>query len=169
MWLVLSTIVGLFMAVTMIFVRLRASKKPASVRKIILPPIFMSTGAFMFVFPIFRVSWMQVLESLSVGALFSIFLIWTSRFEVRQREIFLIPSKAFIFVLAGLLILRISFKLIFSQVLPLGELSGMFFLLAFGMIATWRIAMLIKFLKLKDGVDQTITMEKAAVTKNGLF
>lgn len=169
MWVILSTIVGLFMAVTMIFVRLRASKKPATIRKIILPPIFMSTGAFMFIFPVFRVTWMQVLEAVTVGAIFSILLIWTSRFEVRQKEIYLIPSKAFVFVLAGLLIIRVSFKLIFSQTLPVGEISGMFFLLAFGMIVTWRIAMLVKFLKIKNGVDQTIAIEKAAVTKNGLF
>lgn len=169
MWVILSTIVGLFMAVTMIFVRLRASKRPASMKRIILPPIFMSTGALMFLFPVFRVTWLQVIEALAVGALFSIFLIWTSKFEVRKDAIYLIPSKAFIFILAGLLIVRISFKLIFSQTLPFGEISGMFFLLAFGMIATWRIAMLIKYTKLKTGLDQKLSMEKAAVLKNEMF
>lgn len=169
MLIILSTIAGLFMAVAMIFVRLRASKKPASVKKIILPPLFMSTGAFMFLFPVFRVTWMQVFEAISVGALFSIFLIWTSRFEVREKEIYLIPSKAFAGVLAGLLVVRIAFKLLFSHTLEVGEISGMFFLLAFGMIATWRIAMLIKFKKIKNTLDKTVTLEKAAVSKNGMF
>ncbi|HLR72465.1 MAG TPA: CcdC protein domain-containing protein, partial [Pseudogracilibacillus sp.] len=62
------------MATTMILVRLRASKKPTSVKKIILPPIFMSSGALMFLSPMFRLSWIEVGEAVVVGLLFSILL-----------------------------------------------------------------------------------------------
>lgn len=152
-WLIASTVAAAFMATAMIFVRLRAARKPASVKKIILPPFFMSTGALMFVLPIFRVEWTQVLEAVSIGALFSIFLIRTSKFEVRDGDIYLKPSKSFIMILFGLLAVRIIFKLIVGQHVSLGETSGMFFLLAFGMIITWRLAMLKQYLSLEKKIQ----------------
>ncbi|WP_077326448.1 CcdC family protein [Virgibacillus siamensis] len=148
-WIIASTVVAAFMAITMIFVRLKAAKKPASVKKIILPPLFMSTGALMFVFPEFRVGWYQVLEAFSVGIIFSVFLIKTSKFEIRDNDIYLIPSKSFVFILFGLLAIRIIMKLMIGGTISLGETSGMFFLLAFGMILTWRLAMLYKYKKLE--------------------
>ncbi|WP_226579018.1 CcdC family protein [Halobacillus litoralis] len=152
-WLIVSTIAAAFMATGMIFVRLRASRQPASVKKIILPPLFMSTGALMFVFPIFRVQWSQVLEAVLIGVLFSIFLIRTSKLEVRGGDIYLKPSKSFIVILFGLLLVRIIFKLIIGQHVPFGETSGMFFLLAFGMIVTWRLAMLKQYLALEKQIE----------------
>lgn len=148
-WLIASTVVACFMAVTMIFIRLKASKQPASVKKIILPPLFMSTGALMFVFPEFQVKWVQVVEAFSVGVIFSFFLIKSSKFEIKNQAIYLIPSKSFIFILFGLLLVRIIMKLAIGATISFGETSGMFFLLAFGMIVTWRIAMLYKFKKLE--------------------
>lgn len=154
-WIIASTVVAAFMAVTMIFVRLKASKKPASVKKIILPPLFMSTGAFMFLFPMFQVGWMQVVEAVCVGIIFSLFLIKTSTFEIRDHNIYLIPSKSFIFILFGLLLIRIIMKLAIGSTISLGETSGMFFLLAFGMIVSWRLAMLYKFKRLERQLTQT--------------
>lgn len=155
-WAVASTVVAMFMAITMIFYRLKVAEKPASVKKIILPPLFMSTGALMFLFPIFQVSWLQAIEALAVGMFFSIFLIKTSKFEIRNQNIYLIPSKAFAFILFGLLGIRIIAKLILNSQISLGETSGMFFLLAFGMIATWRLAMLYKFKKLETKFENDI-------------
>ncbi|QKY69115.1 CcdC family protein [Lentibacillus sp. CBA3610] len=152
-WLVVSTIVATFMAITMIFIRLKASQKPASVKKIILPPLFMSTGAFMFLFPIFRVDMLQVMEAVLVGIIFSAFLIKTSKFEIKGSDIYLIPSKAFIFILFGLLFIRVIIKLAIGASISFGEMSGMFFLLAFGMIVSWRLAMLYKFKKLEKELE----------------
>ncbi|MFC4557228.1 CcdC family protein [Virgibacillus kekensis] len=154
-WIVASTVVAAFMAVAMIFVRLRASKRPASAKKIILPPMFMSTGALMFIFPVFQVDWSQVIEAVLVGMFFSIFLIRTSRFEIRDKAIYLIPSKSFILILFGLLIARILLKLAIGSRISFGETSGMFFLLALGMIVTWRLAMLYKFKKLEKKLEYT--------------
>ncbi|MDY0405790.1 cytochrome c biogenesis protein CcdC [Virgibacillus sp. 179-BFC.A HS] len=151
-WIVGSTFVFVFMATTMIFVRMKAAKKPASVKKIILPPIFMSTGSLMFLFPQFHVSLAEVAEAIIVGMIFSIFLIKTSNFEVRNQDIYLIPSKAFVFILVGLLIVRTVAKLVMGKSVSIGETSGMFFLLALGMIVTWRLAMLYKFKKLEKKV-----------------
>ncbi|ASK63437.1 hypothetical protein CFK37_15375 [Virgibacillus phasianinus] len=148
-WIIMSTLGAGCMAGFMIFVRMKSAKKPASVKKIILPPIFMSTGALMFVFPEFRIGLSQVLEALLVGVVFSILLIIGSKFEIKENDIYLIPSKSFIFILIGLLLLRIVLKLAVSGSISLYETSGMFFLLAFGMIITWRIAMLIKYKRLE--------------------
>jgi membrane protein CcdC involved in cytochrome C biogenesis len=148
-WIIATTVLAFFMASFMIVVRLKASRRPASVKSIILPPLFMSTGAAMFFFPQFQLHWPQVVEAIIVGVVFSIFLIKYSKFEIRDEEIYLIPSKAFIFILFGLLFVRIILKLIIGSKVSLGETSGMFFLLAFGMIVSWRLAMLYKYKQLE--------------------
>ncbi|PFK47128.1 hypothetical protein COI93_02335 [Bacillus cereus] len=145
---VLSSIIALCMAVGMMFLRLKSAKKPVTLKKIILPPIFMSTGASMYFLPEFRLTTPEILEAVIVGLFFSIFLIKTSKFEIRGKDIYLIPSKAFIVILVGLLVVRIAFKSYLSQSIDLGQLSGMFFLLAFAMIISWRIGMYRSFIKL---------------------
>lgn len=151
--LLLVTSVGaIFMAVFVMFVRLRLQKKPINEKKIIIPPIAMSTGALMFIFEEFRVAPIQILEASALGIVFSSLLIATSKFEVRDQDIYMKRSKAFIFILVGLLILRIILKLIFSNSLDVGELGGMFFILAWSMIIPWRLAMLVQFKKLKKAV-----------------
>lgn len=132
-----------------IIVRSKAAKRPASVKKIVLPPIFMSTGALMFIFEEFRVTPLQIVEAIIVGMLFSIILIRTTNFEIRDEAIFMKRSKAFALILFGLLIVRLVGKLMLSSTIDIGELGGMFWILAFGMIVPWRIAMLIKFNKLE--------------------
>jgi membrane protein CcdC involved in cytochrome C biogenesis len=155
-YVLLSTIGAIGMGTLAMFVRMKAAKKPASARKIILPPIFMSTGALMFLFPMFRVSLLQVMEALAIGMLFSILLIRTSKFEIRDRDIYLKRSKAFIYILAGLLAVRIIAKLVLSATLDVGELGGMFWILAFGMIVPWRIAMYFEYKKLHRELHEPV-------------
>lgn len=145
---VISSIGAAFMAVMVMVVRLKAAKKPASAKKIILPPVFMSSGALMFLFPMFHVSFAEVVEAALVGMVFSIFLIKTSTFEIRENDIYLKRSKAFVFILIGLLVIRIIMKSYLSSSIDVGELSGMFWILAFGMIVPWRIAMYVNYRKL---------------------
>ncbi|MFB1081003.1 CcdC family protein [Jeotgalibacillus sp. JSM ZJ347] len=147
----LSTIAAVIMGTAVFIVRLKAAKKPVTARKIFLPPIFMSTGALMFIFPYFRVTPLEAVEAMVVGALFSIVLIRTSKFEQREDGIYLKASKAFPFILIGLLILRIIMKLALSTTIELGTLSGMFWILAFGMIVPWRSAMLLQYRRMEKG------------------
>jgi len=149
-----STLLALFMGTLAVIVRSKAAKRPASIKKIILPPLFMSTGALMFIFEEFRVPFTQVLEALGVGMLFSLILIRTTNFEIRENGIFMKRSKAFVFILFGLLIIRLVGKLVLSSTIDIGELGGMFWILAFGMIVPWRIVMLVKFnrLEIEKGV-----------------
>ena len=148
LWIV-TTVGALVMGIFVLVIRLRAQKKPVTAKKIIIPPIAMSTGALMFIFEQFRVEPIQIAEAALIGALFSIVLIATSKFEMREGTIFMKQSKAFPFILVGLLIARIVMKLVFSNSLDIGELGGMFYIVAFSMILPWRLAMLVKFKKLE--------------------
>lgn len=146
-----STLIFLGMGTMALIVRQKAAKRPITAKKIILPPLFMATGFWMFIFEEFRVPWMQVLEAFSVGVLFSLFLTKTTHFKKRGGEIYVQPSKAFIFILVGLLIVRVIAKMVLSSSIDVGELGGMFFILAFGMIVSWRIGMYIKYQQLVKG------------------
>src|SRR5699024_1902319 len=132
-----STIIALFMATTMIFVRSKAAKKPTSVKRIILPPIFMSSGACKYLFPDFRLTLLEIAEV---------------RLEVSGNDIYLIPSKAFIFILIGLLVIRMIIKTIVGSFISFGTTSGMFYLLALVMIVSWRLAMVRKYIQLKRSI-----------------
>lgn len=153
--LYLSLIIPAIMAIIVIFIRMKATKYPVTKKKIILPPIFMSTGSLMYIFPYFRISLLQVLEALGVGILLSIFLIVTTKFEINQNEIYLKRSKAFPIILFSLLIVRIGLKLYLTQTIDVGELGGMFWVLAFGMIVPWRIAMYFQYVKLEKRIQAT--------------
>ncbi|WP_420038599.1 CcdC family protein [Parageobacillus thermoglucosidasius] len=144
-----SSIIAVFMALLILFVRMKASKKPTNAKKIILPPIFMSTGALMFIDPVFRVTKGELIEAVVLGLFFSIFLIKTSKFEIKNGAIYLKRSKAFIFILVGLLAIRIGLKSYLGRTIDYRQLSGMFYLLAFSMIVPWRIAMYVMYKKLE--------------------
>src|SRR5699024_2463412 len=147
--IVVSTVVAIGMATLMIFVRMKAAERPTSVKRIIIPPLMMSTGCFMFIFPEFRLSAIQTIEAVTVGIIFSILLIKSSTMRIEKGHIYLSPSKYFIFILFGLLGLRVIFKLIIGSYISFGETSGMFFILALAMIFTWRLSMLIQFKRLE--------------------
>ncbi|MCF6137220.1 CcdC family protein [Pseudalkalibacillus berkeleyi] len=149
MWVVGSTILAMIMGSIALMIRMRAARKPATTKKIILPPIFMSTGFLMFLYPPTRVEWSEALEAFTVGAIFSLLLIRTSSFEQKSDAIYLKRSKAFAFILIGLLLFRIVLKIFLGQQISIEETSGLFFILAFGMIAPWRIAMYFKFKRLQ--------------------
>lgn len=104
----------------------------------------------MFIVPYFRVTGMELLEAIGVGMLFSILLIKTSKFEIKEGQIYLKRSKAFVGILIGLLIIRIVGKSLLSQTIDVGQLSGMFFLLAFAMIVPWRISMYRQFRRMEN-------------------
>ncbi|MBS2969103.1 DUF1453 family protein [Metabacillus sp. KIGAM252] len=151
--IIISTILAVVMGTIVLVIRMRASRKPASAKKIILPPLFMSTGALMFIFPFFHVTVAEFWEAILAGMFFSIFLIKTSKFEIRDNEIYLKRSKAFAFILIGLLALRVVLKSFLSLSIDVGALSGMFWLLAFGMIVPWRIAMYMSYKKIQNQIN----------------
>lgn len=144
-----STIGAAVMALMVIGIRLRAAKKPTSVKKIIIPPIGMSTGFLMFLSPQTHVPPLYALIALLVGFLFSYPLIHTSKFEVVNGDIFLKRSKSFPLILLGLLAIRLLLHNYVEQYISLSQTGAVFFILAFGMILPWRVAMYLRYLKLK--------------------
>jgi len=148
------------MAFLILFVRMKAAKKPTNAKKIILPPLFMSTGSLMFLDPLFRVTRAELLEAIVLGAFFSIFLIKTSKFEIRDNHIYLKRSKAFVWILVGLIIIRLALKSYLGRTIDYHQLSGMFYLLAFAMIVPWRVAMYVSYKRLERQLkyDPTIRL-----------
>ena len=71
---VLSSIVAVCMAVGAMFIRLKAAKKPATLKKLYFHH-FYEHGALMYVFPEFRLTPAEMLEAIGVGLFFSIFLL----------------------------------------------------------------------------------------------
>lgn len=81
----LSSVIAFCMTVGVMFLRFKAAKKPVTKKKIILPPIFMSTGAMMYFLPEFRLTSLEIVEAISIGLIFSIFLIKTTKFEIKAN------------------------------------------------------------------------------------
>ena len=154
LYLIFSIAFAFLMGIAVIIIRMKAQKFPVNEKKIILPPFFMATGALMYVVPYFRLTGMEILESIILGVIFSSVLIWTSKFEVQGSEIYMKRSKAFPIILISLLVIRTVIKIFVSNTIDPGQLAGMFFLLAFSMIVPLRLAMLYRFKKLQKQIIQ---------------
>lgn len=144
----LGILVPLIMATLVIFVRMRRQNKPVSAKSIILPPLFMATGFAMFFLPEAATPPMYDFTAFLVGMVFSVPLILTSRFEIVGQDVYLKRSKAFFVILMGLLVIRLIIKLIINDSFTPLQTGGLFFLLAFGMLVPWRIAMLYMYRQL---------------------
>ncbi|EUJ32827.1 hypothetical protein MFLO_06029 [Listeria floridensis FSL S10-1187] len=155
MSLLVSILITLLFGTMIIVIRMKASKRPASIKGIILPPIMMSTGALMFVVPYFRVSGIDILEAVAMGLVFSLILIWTTRFEIKNEEVYIKRTKSFPIILMTLLLIRILLKYLISGSVEVGELAGMFWIMAFAMIVPWRIAMYFQYRAVERGLSRS--------------
>lgn len=151
--LVVVTLLG---AAVMIAWRMRETSTPVSLRKIVAPPLGMSTGFLMFLAPAARVSWAYAGAAFAAGALvLSIPLARTSRL-VRSGDVILMQrSRAFLWILLGLVAVRFVARAYVERVLTPFQTGGIFFILAFGMIVRWRAAMLLAYLRLREGTPST--------------
>ena len=148
----LTLMIPLIGGIMVIFLRLRASGKPTNLRKIIIPPIGMSTGFMMFVAPETRIPWSWGFAAFLAGAvLFSYPLIRSTRLELLDGVVYLQRSKAFLWIIIGMLAVRIALHDWVERHITVVQTGAVFYLLAFGMILVWRIAMLQAFVKLRSG------------------
>lgn len=138
----LGLLLPIAMAAFVIILRMKRAKRPVTAKSIILPPFFMATGFAMFLFPGTTTTPVIDLTAFLIGIVLSVPLIMTSRFEVVGEDIYLKPSRALFFILGGLLVIRVIIKLVINDSFTPLQTAGLFFLLAFGMLATWRGAML---------------------------
>ncbi|MEW4371190.1 CcdC family protein [Paenibacillus kandeliae] len=146
-----STVGLIVIALTAILVRSRTNHRPVNAKKILIPPLGMSTGFFMFVVPDFRVSWLWALGAFLAGwLLFSYPLIRGTRFEHNGTDIVVQRSKSFLFILLGLLMIRLLLHRFIEQYISIPQTAGVFFILAFGTLLHWRLDMYRKYRKLHE-------------------
>lgn len=142
------------MALLVMRLRVKAAEKPATLKKIVMPPIGMSTGFLMFVFPFMRIDLWAALIAFAAGLLMSVPLIRASRFEVRDGDVYLQRSKAFLPVLLGLFVLRFGLHEYVERYVTLAQTGSIFFVLAYGMIAPWRLAMMVGYQKVRGTLTE---------------
>lgn len=145
-----SVIVSALAGLTLIILRIRAGKQPTSLRKIVMPPLGMATGFIMFAFSATHIPWVWGLSAFLTGMLIFAFpLIVTTRLERVESEIYVRRSKAFIFIMLTLFIIRLSLHGVVEKYMSIPQTGAIFYLLAFGMIIPWRLAMISDFMRLK--------------------
>lgn len=153
---IVAPIAACIMALIAIFVRIKAADKPTNAKKILIPPLGMSTGFLMFLYPPVHIPWSWAIASFLIGALFlSIPLIQTSKFELIDGQVYLKRSKAFIIILFVLFIIRMSLHTYIEHMISYYQTASLFFILAFGMLLPWRLAMYIQYKKLLSKAEDS--------------
>jgi membrane protein CcdC involved in cytochrome C biogenesis len=133
----------------MIAWRLRESRAPVTLRKIVAPPLGMSTGLSMFAAPAFRVPWAWAAAALLAGALvLAIPLARTSTLVRRGEEIVVQRSGAFLWILLALVAVRLGLRAWVERHVTQSQSGALLFLLAFGAVVRWRAGMLRAYLRL---------------------
>ena len=144
-----------FGAAAVVVWRIQETTRPLSSKKILIPPLAMSTGNLMFLYPPFRMPVTWALGAFLTGfLLFSVPLIKTSELKIQTDKIFLKRSKAFLWVILGLVAVRWGMRSYISQYVSLLQTASLFYLLAFGMIVRWRADMWKRFQKLMGTATQ---------------
>jgi membrane protein CcdC involved in cytochrome C biogenesis len=144
------SIVGSLVGLAAVLVwRVREGRTAVSVKKIIIPPLGMSTGFSMFIVPAFRIPWTWGLAAFLLGAIVLAYpLLRTSRLVQQGDAIMMQRSTAFFSVILVLAAVRILARGYFDTVLTVEQSGALFFVLAFGMIVRWRLNMLREYRKL---------------------
>jgi membrane protein CcdC involved in cytochrome C biogenesis len=129
--------------------RIRESQRAVTTLSIVIPPLGMSTGFSMFAVPAFRVPLSWGVSAFVLGALvFAYPLLATTRLRRDGDVIMMRRSRAFIFILLGLVAARLLLRDYVGTLLPPTQTAGLFFILAFGMIVRWRSAMFVEYRRL---------------------
>lgn len=144
-----SSVVG---AVAVMIWRVRETRTPVSLKKIVMPPLGMATGFAMFAVPMFRVPVTWAIVAFMLGALILAYpLLRTSRLTRDGDAVMMQRSNAFLAVLLVLAAIRIGARGYLDTMLTVQQTAGLFFILAFGMILRWRAQMLVEYRALSAG------------------
>jgi membrane protein CcdC involved in cytochrome C biogenesis len=144
-----AVVVTLAGAAAMLAWRVREARTPVSTRKIVFPPLGMSTGFLMFLAPAARVPWSWASAAFALGAVvLAIPLARTSRLVRAGDVVWMQRSRAFLWILLGLLALRTALRAYVERMVTPLQTGALFFVLAFGMIVRWRLGMLLEYRRL---------------------
>ena len=145
-WLLVSSLIG---AALVMAYRIRESTRPITTRKIVIPPLGMSTGFSMFLYPPARIPPLWAAAAFAVGALvLSYPLVKTSKLTRIGEVVMLRRSRWFLLILVGLVAIRIALRSYVGQYVDPLQTASLFFVLAFGMIVVWRVRMLLDYRQL---------------------
>lgn len=137
-----NAVIPLFGAVAVVIWRIRETTRPLTKKAILIPPLAMSTGHMMFLYPPTRIPWWWALLAYVAGAtLLAVPLIKTTRFQPRGESIYMTRSKAFLWVIFALFVVRFALRSYVEAHVSLLQTGSIFYLLAFGMIVHWRVNM----------------------------
>ena len=126
--------------------RIREGRTPVTLRKIVIPPMGMATGFCMFLAPAFRVPWAYAGVAFALGALVLAYpLMRTSRLTMQGDVVMVERSASFFLVLVGLAAMRVAAHAYLDTIISVPQTAGLFFILAFGMVLRWRVAMLFEY------------------------
>ena len=127
--------------------RVRESRRPVSLRSLIIPPLGMSTGFSMFAMPAFRIPWTWGLAAFVLGALvFAYPLVSSPQLTVEDGLIMMRRSRWFLVVILGLAAVRLGLRECTSAALfPSSRPRDSSSVLAFGMIVRWRTTLLLEY------------------------
>jgi membrane protein CcdC involved in cytochrome C biogenesis len=126
--------------------RVRESRRPVSLRSLIIPPLGMSTGFSMFAVPAFRIPWTWGLGAFALGALvFAYPLVSSPQLTIEDGLIMMRRSRWFLVVILGLAAVRLGLREYVSSIISVQQTAGLFFVLAFGMIVRWRTTLLLEY------------------------
>jgi membrane protein CcdC involved in cytochrome C biogenesis len=129
--------------------RLHESRRPVSLRGLIIPPLGMSTGFSMFAVQAFRVPWTWGLSAFVLGAaLLAQPVIHTSRLTREGDVVMMRRSPWFIVIILVLAALRLALREYVGTLISPQQTAGLFFILAFGMIVRWRSSLFFQYQRL---------------------
>jgi membrane protein CcdC involved in cytochrome C biogenesis len=161
-WLLVSSLIG---AALVMAYRVRESTRPITTRKIVIPPLGMSTGFCMFLYPGARIPPLWAAGAFVFGALvLSYPLVKTSKLTRVGELVMLRRSKAFLWILVGLVAIRLGLRTYVGQYVDPLQTASLFFVLAFGMIVTWRVRMLLDYRQLVR--EPALAAPLTAATRN---
>lgn len=146
-WLLVSSLFGAALVVAW---RMRETTRPITAQRIVMPPLGMSCGFSMFVYAPARIPGAWALSAFALGALvFSYPLVRSSRLMRDGDVVRLHRSRSFIWIVLGLFAIRVAARSYFERFISPLQSASILFVLAFGMIATWRIRMFLEYRRLQ--------------------
>lgn len=129
--------------------RYRETSAPVTMRKLIIPPLGMSTGLFMFVAPETHVPWLWGLGAFLLGAVvFSWPLARSSKLIKEGDRMLMQRSPLFLVLLLGLVAVRFALRSWIEVYWSQLQTGALFFLLALGAVVRWRLALVVEFRRL---------------------
>ncbi|MET0390901.1 MAG: cytochrome c biogenesis protein CcdC, partial [Polyangiales bacterium] len=145
--LLVSSLVG---AALVMAWRMRETNRPVTIPKIVIPPLGMGTGFSMFAYAPARIPAVWALGAFVLGAIvFSYPLVKSSRLTRQGDVVMLKRSRAFLWIIVGLFVVRFAARSYVEQFISPLQTASIFFVLAFGMILTWRVRMFFEYRKLQ--------------------